>query len=175
MNNLELISVRGRVAIGIQSLLNAIECYDYYYEDWNYLIEQLSKYTITKQLDEWHEITAEYIPSTLNKMDTYIESEFDFLSENNFWELKENYKKSNDICLKIVDSIFEVGTINLYGSLVDNGKQSLDELVDIISLLGKNKIRTPNIEKYLIYSFAECDGWGIPFKFKKESGVPPQK
>jgi hypothetical protein len=80
--------------------------------------------------------------------------------------LKQIYRITPKDILEIIDYIYYVGTTELYGKIVENGKDSLKYMNEIIIILENNNIKLPNLGYKITYSIIGENGWG--YKFTRE-------
>lgn len=154
------ISIRGRVAYGIACLERALLVYHCQNSMWNSVLEKLWSYTSVKYLDDWYYEIAEYLPDSISETTEYISSEFEFLSEEQFNDLKILYGESNIIIEKLFRLIFEMGTIDIYGKLEKHSMNTLDKLGEILKIMNIANIELPEIQFFLKYRYEDNNGWG---------------
>lgn len=164
INSFKSISVRGRMAYAICCLESAISKAHNNSKAWDIILNQLWTYTEKKYLDEWHEITAEFIPDTILEYTSFNQDDFEFLSRSEFDTLSKLYKGSEKHICDIINHIFELGSVELYGKLTNEGVHVLNELMQIIVLMNKYEIPLPDFISFTNYSFNENNGWGKTFK-----------
>lgn len=168
MNNslietMEDISIRGRVAYALCCLKIYLRNFDEF--DCELLFSKLETYTQIQYLDEWHMEVAEYIPSTIMAYEKFDEKEFDYVTLSQFEILAASYKRISKESREIIDSIFLIGTIELYGSVQKRGK-SFEYLVNLIGIMVKRHLDLPNVDIFKKYKFENQQGWGDTFPFE---------
>jgi len=161
----EGISVRGRVAFSIHCLLKAIQDKgNLHKEEFYLLFEALKSYSSLELVDDWLYRTAEYIPGTLVATKDYSDEDFEFLDKHGFHELKKLYSKLDREVLLIIDTIFEMGTIELYGALSPPGRESLRCIDVLFGLLKKMEVEPVSIEPFRRFTYFSHDGYGGKFE-----------
>lgn len=170
-NDFTLISIRGRVAYAICCFEDALKYYNCDTNDWKIVIEQLWKYTNVEFFDDWHYFVAEILPECILEFNTFKEENFEYISEEQFKVLQKLYKGSNDIIKDIVRYIFDIGISELYGSLVNYGQRTLDNLEILLNCMVSNSIPLPDINKFILLSYDDCDGWGSEFDGTEYSSI----
>lgn len=146
------ISGYGRLAYGIMCLESSIIFYDLPIKDWKWVIEKLWSYSSVTYYDEWCYEIAEYHPDILSEV--YHDSDFDYISEEQFDRLCKIYQASNDVVLQLLKNIYELAAADLYSKVRNEGKNStLFYLKNIIRLLESNQIELPHHEGLLKYKY----------------------
>src|SRR5688500_13511444 len=141
--DLKNISIRGRVAFTISILENALNK-GQDVAQWNILLAQLWKFTDAKFLDQWHEETSEFVPSSILEDLEYSQKGFQYLNEPEYMHLRNLYGNAQPFITELVEGIFHLGTIDLYGDLTNNSVNTLDELEKIIVIANTNAISLPD-------------------------------
>jgi hypothetical protein len=160
------ISIRGRVAFSICCFENAIKHFSYKIDEWIFIIEKLWAYTNINSFDDWHYLIAEVLPDSILENNIYNNLNFDFIDEEEFYKMANLYNKSNEIILKIIKYIFNIGISEFYGRLVNYGQKTLDNLKILIDYMTSNKITLPDLDKFMSFSYGDNDGWGNKFEGK---------
>lgn len=153
------ISIRGRIAF-------AIQCAKSYWDsnikkDFSPIYEKMldilgNKYPI----DEAANIYMEIIPEYLFEFNTYEESNFQYLSKNDYTLfctlLNSAPEELNTIMKKIYDMVMSYA----YTGIEPNAPMVTDRLFEIIHIMHNAKISLPPIEDYYKYDYSIADGWG---------------
>jgi|GEM_PF-449837 len=153
------VSVRGRVAFGICCLENALTALGIPLSDWQLVLSQLWKYTEQARLDDWHEVTAEYLPVAVLEYIPFEKKGCEYLTPELAAALQSLYTKVPAFMHELLADIFETGIIELYGGLVNGGEQSLKYTLRIINLMRNKKLPLPPYEAFQRVG----SGWGHPF------------
>ena len=170
LNRLSNISIRGRVAFSLCCLNTLIKKFKLDDLEWEFLFEKLWQYTSTKYLDEWHMEFAEYIPETIMHYDKYDKNDFEYVTDDLFNRLRILYSELNEDVKEIINLVFYMGTIELYGKVQKRGK-SFEYFEEIIRLMIKYKVSLPRISQFEKYEFDKGDGWGDMIKREDVSFV----
>ncbi len=156
------ISLRARVAFAILCLENAIDHFDLPKNKWQIVLKKLWELTSMKYVDEWLYSVSKIMYSSILE-DNYSEEWKQYLSISEYMQLRELYLTTPNLIFEILDYIFEIGTIDMYGAILDNSKETLKLLKQLIMLISKENIILPNVEPFAKFSIAENDGWGREF------------
>lgn len=159
MSNL---SIRARVAYAILCLENLLQHLNKDLSKWELILEELWKYTAGNP-GEWHESMAEMRPFSINEEVAFELKECVYIDLEKHARLKELYKGANEDVLKMVDLTFEIGTRNLYASIVNNSPDTLNYLDQIIAILERNGIELPTTSKLQGFTIDQQNGWGNSF------------
>lgn len=161
-SNFEDVSIVGRIAYGIMCaetyLLNK-----YPDKNWTIVFEYFWKITNLELWDEWMDEVIEIIPEYLFEFEDYKSSEFEFLSEEKYNELKKIYANTNEDVNIILKMVYELANSHAYSSIKGKGKESLCQLQKIIVFLETEGIELPAVKGIQIHSFSERNGWGNSF------------
>lgn len=161
MKDLEVISIRGRMAYVICLFERVIIYYNYDKQDWVKVLEKLWEYTSVEYLDDWMYEFAEYLPESI--LEDSLD-DFEFLTTEEYEHLYKLYNESStDVC-HFIKLMFELGSIDLYSKLVDNSPNTLEKIEEAVALLKGNEIEIISIEPFKQYSFKERNGWGEKFE-----------
>ena len=161
IKNFEKISIRGRVAFAISCLENSIKFYSLEQLDWSFLVNKLWSYT-NSNIGTWHYIMSEATPFGVVGQTDNVD-DLEYLSVEEIKKLEILYINSNKVVNSIIDLIFDIGTRDLYASIVNNSPTTIKYLTEIIELLSDNQIPLPDIEKFKKFSISENEGWGNEF------------
>jgi hypothetical protein len=157
------VSVRGRVAFSICCLETAILHFVAESESWRFLLDELWKYTTESRLDRWQEIIAEYTPSVILDQEHFSDGDFEFIDEQLFNRLHRLYSQHESVLSELVDLVFDVGTIELFGSIDGFGQESLNQACRVMEKVQAIGLRLPELDRFATYSRLERRGWGNPF------------
>lgn len=167
--NFEDISIKGRVAYGINCLENAINHYNYGKEKWQFVLGQLWKFTDIEYLDDWYYQTAEFMPDSILEDEKYNEADFEFIDKAQFYKLYDLYTNANEPVKRMIRMIFDIGSKELYGKIQGHSDSTLKHLKEVMNLCQSENIKLPNGEIYRKYSFEENGGWGESFEGREMS------
>jgi len=160
MHPLHSVSVRGRVAYALQCLEVALQHVDPDPPRWLPLLDRLWSYTSTALLDGWQDMASECLPAVVTCDDP---RDFDFLSGSEARHLRGLYAGSPSLIGELVDRVYDVATLALFGGLGEAGGTSVSELREIERALVQADVPLPDPAQVLPYPFAEHGGWGRPF------------
>lgn len=152
------ITIRGRVAYAICCLENVIEFYSFQKLDWNLLLDFLWRYPMAKNISnlaDWHENEAECIAFCIMDELPYEKCGFEFITKDQYLNLKTLYQNTNKIIWDLTDRIAAIGTQSLYGGVRDGSPVTLDELNKVITQLKKENIPLPNFKDFEIFSYPQ--------------------
>lgn len=157
------LSIRARVAYGILCLEQTLQKLGYDYDHWQFLLDTFWSYTYSN-LGEWHMIVAEITPLSIMGDGEYNTFDFECITLEKYSLLKKMYSKISEEYFVIFELIFEIGTKDLYASIINGSKETYGFLSAIVKVLEENKIDVPDIPKFLIkQGIEENYGWGNPF------------
>lgn len=164
MNNFEFenISIVGRIAYGIMCEETYL-LHKYPEKNWTVVFEYFWKITDLELWDDWMDEVIEIIPEYLFEFKDYKSSNFEFLSEEKYNELKIIYANTNEDVNTILKMVYELANSHVYSSIKGKGQESLCRLKDIIDFLKKEKIELPDVKEIQMHSFSERNGWGEAF------------
>ncbi|WP_345225298.1 hypothetical protein [Hymenobacter koreensis] len=154
------VSIRGRVAFCIVCLEIAIHNLKFSSPASRHLLAKLWDYVSSCQLDIWHEEMAEYLPSSIIETERFQEEDFDDLSEYNFGQLRNWYQTLPKGVVDMIECIFVVGTVNLYGEITGYSTETLKPTMRVAGLMQQLKLPLPEIARFEKSAFADFDGWG---------------
>lgn len=157
------LSIRARVAYGILCLEQTLQKLGYDYNRWQFLLDTLWSYTYSNP-GAWHMITAEITPLSIMGEGEYNTFDFECITSEQYSLLKRMYSTIPKEYFVIFELIFEIGTKDLYASIVNGSKETHGFLATIVKVLEENKIEVPDIPEFLMkQSIDENYGWGNPF------------
>lgn len=168
--NFENVSIVGRVAYGIMCA-EAYLIQKYPSKDWSIVFKDFWNITSLELWDEWMEEIIEIIPEYLFEFDSYILSDFDYLTEEKYNELKQLYDGTNGNVNTILNMLYDLANSHAYSSIQGNGRESLSRLKRIIVFLQTEGVQLPDAKQVQNFSFSEKNGWGNPFDGTKLSKV----
>lgn len=87
----------------------------------------------------------------------------EFVNEKEYEHLRFLYQSSNEVINEIINKIFEIGTRDLYSSIVNGSTDTLIYLAEIEKLMRKNDIPLPDVNRLGKFSILENEGWGRAF------------
>lgn len=162
MKDFNTISIRGRVAYAVCCLELAIKKFESKSSIWDFLVGKLWTFTDTKDIAAWQEMLAECIPGVILGGNDY--DDFELITKAEVKKLKSLYNNAHlDLC-KIVEAIFDVGSIEIIDEEIDGfSVQTLNSLGTVIGICEKHKIDLPNRDIFKKYNFNEFGGWGKRF------------
>lgn len=109
-------------------------------------------------------IVAEITPLSIMGEGVYNTFDFECITQEQCSLLKRMYSTIPKEYFVIFELIFEIGTKDLYASIVNGSKETHVFLSAIVKVLQDNKIEAPDIPKFLIkQGIEENYGWGNPF------------
>ncbi|MBI5532506.1 MAG: hypothetical protein HY898_07315 [Deltaproteobacteria bacterium] len=132
---------------------------------WEWLLKRLWSYTSTADLDEWQENAAELIPSVVVASEDYADGGFERLTADEFTNLRELYASNDPLLGQMVDLVFEIGTLEMFGGLENGAPVSLEKLSTLVRLMAEHSLCEPEVSVVASKSFAQCHGWGSPFEW----------
>lgn len=171
------ISMNGRMAY----IILCIEKYlleMYPEKDWKELSKRMWKAT-SEAWDEWMDSFIEIIPQYLFEFDTYEDSDFEELSE-------EEYKFFIDLYSGVTEGLFDdstnkvgyiINTLKLmeevycYTSIPGTGEESIDLILQVCEILEEDNVSLPDLDLVEFTSFDERNGWGEKFDGEKMSMI----
>ena len=170
MMKTEDLSIRARVALGAMCLEMLLECFVEDYKNnpgWLFVLSSIWDYT-SKPPGDWHYKMAEIIPFSVEEDLPFEEKGIDFLEKEKYDLIRELYLKTpNQDIKKVIDKIFEIGTIDLYTSIHDKSPQTISRLQEIINITQENNLQIPSLDRFVSYSINTNDGWGNDFDKSK--------
>lgn len=158
----ENISVVGRIAYGIMCAEEYL-IQKYPDKNWTIIFQDFWKITNLELWDNWMDEIIEIIPEYLFEFDDYHSSEFEFLTEAKYNELKKVFDNTNNDVNIILKMVYELANSHAYSSINKNGQESLLQLKKIIIFLEKEGINLPEMKEVQTHLFSERNGWGNPF------------
>ena len=166
------ISVIGRIAYGIMCAEKYL-IKKYPKKNWNIVFEKYWEITNLSYWDEWMDEIMEYIPEYLFEFDNYETSNFEYLTKEKYNELKNLYKNISSDVNTILKMVWNLANSHTYTSINGYGKESLDNLSNIILFLENSNVKSPDFTQINQLSFSENRGWGMKFDGKYLSITKP--
>lgn len=160
--NFENISIVGRIAYGIMCAEEYL-MHKYPNKDWKIIFKDFWKITNLELWDDWMEEIIEIIPEYLFEFNDYKSSDFEYLTEYKYNELKKVYDNTNDDVNIILKMVYELANSHAYSSINKNGEESLCQLEKITTFLENEGIALPETKDVQTHLFSEKKGWGNPF------------
>ena len=161
IENFKNVSIRGRVAYAICCLENVIEQVESQpKEDWDVLLNKLWSLTDLQFVDGWLYSVSSSMPSSI------LEDPFDPEEETTkeeYEKLKALYQSSNQSALDLIEQIFSLGTVELYGKIENNSPRTLEILDEIIELTKSTGAELPTHSLVSKFSIHDSEGWGVRF------------
>jgi len=162
-NVIKKISIRARVGYALECLEVILKEKAHDKKTWKFLLSKLWEYTYTENLGEWHYRISEMTPFSILENIPYSKKACEYLTKAEHNILKEIYTKTDKKILVIIDLVFEIGTLDLYSSIVDGSPRTVILLEKIIKILEYEKIKEIPLLPYLRYDISKNNGWGEPF------------
>lgn len=152
MLNFNEISIRGRYIYCFLCLKSIIK-----YKALEVLPQNLERsiifFTNARHLDLWQEQIDEIKPKRIDSI-----KKVTFFSDKEFEEIKEYYKRQPNCILDSIETLFELGTSNLYGGF--NSSITMEYLDDMLTVLEKLNIPFPPFHLIKNFPVMEEHGWG---------------
>jgi hypothetical protein len=151
-------SIRGRVAFGIVGLQAALHHCQQDVVAWQPVLMQLWSLMTTDELEDWFEVTAEYLPEE-NGL-PYERSDRTQLNAVQYQYLQQLYQRVPPFIPEMIELIFYIGSTELYGSIVDGSEITLSHTLAIAQLLQQQGIALPDYELFQPFRITIDGGWG---------------
>lgn len=156
------ISMNGRMAYSIL----CVEKYlldKFPNDDWESLSRLMWEAT-SSLWDEWADKFIEIIPEYLFEKPTFLESDFEELTEEEYNEFVLLLKDKPDTVNQLLLKLYELEQVYSYTSIPETGKEASQIVLDICSILEENEIPLPDLSTVQFSSFSEKNGWGNNFE-----------
>lgn len=127
-------------------------------KSWNIVFEKYWEITNLRYWDEWMDEVIEYIPEYLFEFDNYETSDFEYLKEEKYNELKNLYEDISSDVNTILKMVWNLANSHAYTSISWYGKESLDNLNAIILFLKNSNIKLPDFTQIDNLLFSENKG-----------------
>lgn len=131
-------------------------------KNWRPLFTWMWKCT-SDYFDEWYYRFMEILPEYLYEFDNYKDSQFDYLSEDDYNYYTELLRDIDDNMEELLVIPTEIAMVYAYTSIPGEGKESIKLVEKAIHILKNNDVAVPNPEQVAFSSFSEKNGWGEPF------------
>ncbi len=161
------ISMNGRLAYTIMCA-ERYAIANYPLKEWKRLFSWLWKAT-SSFYDEWYYRFMEILPEYLYEFKNYEDSNFDYLSKEDYMFYYE-LLKDVDVNMKTLIKIpTDISMIYSYMPIPGIGEDSIKLVNKSIKILKNKMIELPDPTQILFSSFEEKNGWGEQFDGKKLS------
>lgn len=102
----------------------------------------------------------EVIPEYLFEFETYAESDFEYISEEDFNMFRGILNKYDVNLNVIMHRIYDIAMEYAYQDFDYPAKNTVNYLFEIIDILNKSNIPLPDENLVSDFKFEQCDGWG---------------
>ena len=116
--------------------------------------------------DEWDYRFMEIIPEYLFEFDSYEESDFEYLSFDEYVIFADLLRDTDDALNRILLALHETVELYAYSDIPRYGKESVEIVAKVITELENAGITFPDPQCIAFSKFDENDGWGEPFDGK---------
>ncbi len=137
-------------------------------EDWTPLSKIMWEVT-SSYWDEWDSKFIEIIPENLFENNSYEESGFEEINEDEYNTFAELFRDKSDEINTLLFKLHELQEIYCYSSIPGNGDDASQIVLDICNILERNGIELPDISSVSFSAFSEKNGWGNNFDGSKLS------
>lgn len=137
-------------------------------KDWTPLCEIMWSIAGDELWDGWLGKMIEIIPENMLEFNSYTESEFEYLSEEEYATLKSLYTGMPEGLNTLIDCVFESVNVYAYGSIPGFGQDSLDVVDEAAGVLEEAGVSLPDAEAVAFSSFGQKSGWGENFDIKEK-------
>ena len=137
-------------------------------KDWTPLCEIMWSIAGDELWDAWLGKMVEVIPENLLEFDSYAESGFEYLREEEYATLKSLYSGMPKGLNTLIDCVLETVNVYAYGSIPGCGQDSLDIVGEAAGVLEDAQVPLPDVEAVAFNSFGQQSGWGENFDFKEK-------
>lgn len=162
---LQYLSIRARVALGtlcLEELLkNNISGYNSH-KGWKFIINSIWDYT-DHSPSSWHYRMAEITPFSIEEDVSFEEKGIEYLDKDIYLLIRDAYKDTCDDIKKVIDLIFEIGTLDLYSSIAENSPRTLSMLEEVLTITRDNGLLIPSIDRLRKHDISSNNGWGNSF------------
>ncbi len=131
-------------------------------KDWRVLSEWMWKVT-SLYWDEWDDKFIEIIPEYLFEFDTYADSDFELLTEEDYEYFTHLFTNMPEDFNKLMINLHEMQKVYCYTSIPGIGSDSIRIIEKTCDILKSNNICEPDASIVLFSKFTEKDGWGEQF------------
>jgi len=162
------ISMNGRMAYAILCIEQYLSTL-YPDKDWSPLSKKMWAVT-SESWDEWIDTFIEVIPQYLFEFNSYEESDFENLTEDEyelFVELFDGvsdgkYDDPSDKVGYIINSLKLIEETYAYSTIPGVGEEAIDIIVRVCDVLESDSVELPSLDLVSFSSFQERSGWGNP-------------
>ena len=159
----KMISIRGRMAYVLCLFEKLLLHYKCNKKDWTYILEKLWEFTSIEYVDDWMYEVSEILPNSI--LNDGVD-DLEFITENEFYKLRELYDNTSEDIRQMLMIIFELGTADVYSILTEYSSRTLLKLQEAMEILKRNNIQLVDVEKFKVYHFKDQQGWGNCFDGK---------
>ncbi|MBL0745497.1 hypothetical protein [Chryseolinea lacunae] len=138
------ISIRGRMAFSICCFRALIKKLGYEALDWNFLFYELWRFTSIQYVDTW---LYDFASPWAVMDDVYSSEDYPYFTREQFDDLKKLYGSVNEDTRQVVDLMFEMCTVEMYGKVTKNG-MSFESLESIVDVMVTNQVTLPVIDQF---------------------------
>ncbi|MCR5148222.1 MAG: hypothetical protein K6C35_04550 [Eubacterium sp.] len=157
-------------------------------EEWHILLYVLKKYLITKHKgvdwtvlsewmwkatseywDEWADKFIEIVPEYLYEFDSFEESSFEYITEEEYNYFSNLFKDNSDEIDGLLKKLLELEEVYCYTSIPGKGRESIQIVLNMCNILKNAGIDLPDPGIVSFSSFNEKNGWGEDFDGRKLS------
>ncbi len=131
-------------------------------KDWRPLFTWMWKCT-SDYFDEWYYRFMEILPEYLYEFDNYKDSQFDYLSEEDYIYYTEFLRDIDNNMEELLVIPTEIAMVYAYTSIPGEGKESIKLVEKAIHILKDSDVEIPDPKQVAFSSFSEKNGWGEPF------------
>jgi len=156
------ISIVGRVYFGIKSLENSLGENRRINDNWKWVLDVLWSYCENSvKKGNWHRIMSEICPDAVLEEVSFESKDVMTVSRSYYEKLQLLYSNTPSHINKIIEYIFDIGTIDLYGSIRDDSPITKEYCEELFTLLITNNIEIPEVN-FLYGTIKDNRGWGFP-------------
>lgn len=161
------ISMNGRMAYGILCAEAYLTC-KYPEDNWSTL-SRLMWGATSSYWDIWDSRFIEVIPEYLFEKDSFAESEFEYLTEQDYNTFVALFKDKPLIVNTLLMKLHELEEVYSYSSIPGTGKEASSIIVELCEILEQDSVPLPELSTVSFSHFSEKDGWGEQFNGEKLS------
>jgi len=162
---LQNLSIRGRVALCALCLEELLKNHLSIYttdEGWPFILKSIWEYT-EKSTGSWHYKMAEITPFSIEEDISFEDKGIEYLDIETYSLIRNAYKNIGSDIKRVINLVFEIGTLDLYSSIVDNSPRTLIMLEEVLSITQDNGLKIPSIDRLNKYDISTNNGWGNSF------------
>lgn len=165
-NDFKIISIRGRLAFGLIFFEELLKKYDVELLSNKFLndfVEKLWEVCSSNNFESTEEFVNEVAPySILDSSPNNNFNEYDFLSFEDAYSLKEFYLTLPQDIILAMNFLTEIAFGNLYGDTGSYSSITYDQLMDLLEIYKNNGMNFTDFGLTVRSSFEELNGWGDP-------------